>query len=153
MIEQKDSGADTWHTYWEGRFTTSDGRFDLDNCTFDVTPKPYDNYSNFDKNGDVEFNVLLGVSTTVIAKTYDEEYDDCRWIKDVIEYLISQIEPGAIYQSTFFQNAINPITGDTNKYNYLMIAQKSDIKRPGATNPASVGMISWNGLMQMLRDV
>ena len=151
LIEQKDSGADTYHTYWEGRFSTMDGRFDLDNCFFEVTPKPYDSYSSFDKDADTEYNIIVGIATTATAKTYDAEYDNCRWLEDVIEYILSQIEPGATYQSTFFQNATNPVTLDTNKYRYLMIAQKSDIKRPAATNPASMGMLSWNGLMSILR--
>lgn len=33
-------------TYWEGHFSTNDGTFDLDNCTFVVTPYTDDIYAD-----------------------------------------------------------------------------------------------------------
>ncbi len=35
-----------------------DGRFDLINCFFEVTLKPYDSYSSFDKDADTEYNII-----------------------------------------------------------------------------------------------
>ncbi len=59
-IEQKNSGLDTYHNYWTGHFSTTDGTFDLDNSTFDITPKPYDDYFQYDIDGNVEYNIITG---------------------------------------------------------------------------------------------
>jgi hypothetical protein len=151
-IEQRDSGAATYHTYWEGYFSTTNGTFDLDNCTFDVTPKPYDLYKNFATNGDVEYNILdvtpeVTTSTTLVTYTHN------RYLTDVIEYIVGQIEPGATVASWFFNNEYNPVTFDVNKYRYLTIAQKSDIKRPLDSNPATKALMSFNELMKILRTM
>jgi len=150
-IEQKDSGADTYHEYWTGYFSTSDGVFDLDNCTYDITPKPYDDYINFDLYGEQQHNILTVVPTTVTAKTYEYDYTRCRWLIDVIEYLVESIEPTATVVSWFLNNATNPVLGGVNQYQHLMIAQKSDIKRPLSSNPATVGMMSFKEMMEILR--
>ena len=68
-IEQKDSGANTYHTYWEGHFATSDGKFDLDQCTFDFTPLPYDDYVEFDINGELEYNIICRCAAKVTCNT------------------------------------------------------------------------------------
>ena len=154
LIEEKDSGANTWHTYWEGRFTTSDGRFDLDNCTFDITPKPYDNYKNFDLHGDDEYNIVtdldaLKITTNTLVPA--EDYKENIFITDVIEYLLQKFEPLATVTSLFFTNPTNPVLGGTNKYRYLTIAQKSDIKRPNASDPATLGMMSFNEIMSIIK--
>ena len=127
LIEQKDSGANTYHTYWEGYFSTTNGTFDLDNCTFDVTPKPYDDYKNFDNYGDKEYNLFAygapdndkETSTILPAVTYDRNF----WLTDVIEYIVQNIEPAAAIESNFLNNATNPVTNDVNKWRYLMLAR------------------------------
>ena len=154
LIEQKDSGADTWHTYWEGYFSTTDGRFDLDNCTFDITPKPYDNYKAFTEKGEDEYNILYDLDAskvTVNTLAPAEQYNENLFVIDVIEYLVAQIAPAATVTSWFLNNDTNPVLGGTNKYRYLTIAQKSDIKRPNASNPAPVGMMSFNQMMEILK--
>lgn len=149
-IEQKDSGAATWHEYWTGYFTTTDGTFDLDNCTFDVSLKTNDNYKLFEQYGDIEYNILdvaTSVTTTAGAFTYTRN----RWLIDVIEYIADKIIPGVSVISTFFNNATNPVTGNASRTNLLTIAQKSDIKRPTSTNPATIANLSWKELMHILR--
>jgi len=154
-IEQKDSGANTYHNYWIGYFATSDGEWDLDNSTFDVTPLPYDNYKNFDLNGETEYNIIAPAAglAEVTTNTYTEDYTHNRWLIEVIEYLVSEIEPAATVTSWFFNNPNNPVTNDVNKYRYLTIAQKSDIKRPNATNPANIAMLSFNEIMDIVRGM
>lgn len=154
-IEQKNSGANTWHSYWTGYFSTTDGEFDIDNCKFEITPKPYDYYKNFDSYGDKEYNLFavggpdndVEVSTVYPSETYDRNF----WLTDVIEYMVHNIEPTAAFKSDFLNNAINPVTGDINKWRYLTLAQKSDIKRPGSSNKATTGILSFNSLMRMLK--
>lgn len=150
-IEEKDSGADTYHNYWTGHFSTTDGSFDLDKCTFTVTPLPYDDYFELDVYGDEERNILDAGLSEVTVKTYEEDYTHNYFITDVIEYLLQAIVPGATLTSWFLQNAVNPVLGGTNQYQYLTIAQKSDIKRPDASNPATIGMLSFNQIMDFLR--
>ena len=154
-VEQKDSGANTYHNYWTGHFSTTDGLFDLDNSTFDVTPLPYDNYRNFDIYGSKEYNILLAggpdndVATSTVwpAQTYDRNF----WLTDVIEYMVQNIEPAAVIASNFLNNATNPVTNDVNKWRYLTLAQKSDIKRPESGAGATAGNLSFNDLMGMLQ--
>lgn len=153
-IEQKDSGADTYHTYWTGYFMTTDGYFDHDNCYFEVTPKLYDNYKIFDEYGEDEYNIVTlldAQKVTVRTLIPAEEYNENLFVTDVIEYLLTQIVPGATLTSWFLNNENNPVIGGTNQYRFLTIAQKSDIKRPNATNPATVGMMSFNQMMDILR--
>jgi len=153
-IEQKDSGADTYHNYWTGYFSTPDGAFDLDRSTFTITPKPYDSYINFDLYGEKEVNIFLAggpahnieVSTLWPDVTYNRNF----WLIDVIEYMVQQIEPAAVIASNFLNNITNPVTGDVNKWRYLTLAQKSDIKRPTSSNPATSGILTFNDLMTML---
>ena len=151
-IEQKNSGHSTYHDYWEGYFSTPDGFFDLDNCYFEITPKPYDLYKNFKINGDVQYNIL-DVVPIITTSTLLVSYTRNRYLIDVIEHIISQIEPTATVTSWFFNNEYNPVTLDINKYRYLTIAQKSDIKRPTDSNPATKALMSFNELMEILRTM
>lgn len=150
-IEEKDSGANTYHEYWVGHFSTTDGEFDLDKCSFQITPKPYDDYRNFDLYGDKEYNIISEIPTTVTTHTNTQTYTRNRWLIDVIEFLVTEIEPAANVESWFFNNANNPVTTLPNQWNLLTIAQKSDIKRPTSSNPATVAMLSFNKLMDMLK--
>jgi len=154
-IEKKDSAANTYHNYWTGYFTTADGAWDLDNSTFDVTPMPYDNYKNFDLEGETQYNIIAELSAdkiTTIVPTTADTYDDNIPVINVIEYLAEQtFGIGTTVTSWFLNNMINYVTGDANKYRYLTIAQKSDIKRPGATNPATIGMMSFAEMMEIMR--
>ncbi len=150
-IEEKDSGEDTYHEYWTGHFSTTDGEFDLDKCTFTVTPKPYDDYFDIDIYGDDKKNILDAGLSEVTTNTYDTAYTHNYFIVDVIEYLLQEIAPAATLTSWFLNNETSPVLGGTNQYRYLTIAQKSDIRRPLATNPATVGMMSFNEMMDILR--
>ena len=44
--------------YWEGYFSTTDGKFDIDKCTFEVTPLADDDYVDILKEADVQYNIL-----------------------------------------------------------------------------------------------
>jgi len=154
-IEEKDSAADTYHDYWEGHFSTTDGKFDLDKCTFEITPLPYDSYTQFDIYGDVKYNILSGVLLEVTTSTVDPvvSYTRNRWLMDVIEYLVHNIAPTATIESDIFTNVYNYASFETNYYTLLTIAQKSDIKRPTSTDKATIAMLSFNELMTMLRGM
>jgi len=150
-IEQRDSGAATWHEYWVGYFSTTDGNFDLDNCFFEVTPKPYDDYKIFDEKGDDEFN-LFSVAAAPAQNTNTTVFDRGRWLMDLIRYIANEISTGITVQSYFFELDTSYITNTDNVYRYVTIFQKSDVKRPASSNPATVAKISFNELMQILRQ-
>lgn len=144
--------------YWKGYFATSNGAFDLDACTFTIIPLVDDYYAEILDGADLEYNILKSGEIPEIDCIFDngiaaddEKYTHCRMFIDVIEYLVNQLIPGALIDSTFFENANNPVTLTTNHYNYLTISQKSDIKRPDSTNPATIGMISFNQVMDICR--
>jgi len=136
-IEQRDSGAATWHEYWVGYFSTTDGNFDLDNCFFEVTPKPYDDYKIFDEKGDDEFN-LFSVAAAPAQNTNTTVFDRGRWLMDLIRYIANEISNGITVQSCFFELDTSYITNTDNVYRYVTIFQKSDVKRPTSSNPATV---------------
>ena len=145
--------------YWLGYFSTSLGSWDLDECTFQVTPLVKDDYVELLDKADLEYNLLASEEIAEVTCNYDNgiaaddtAYTHCRMVVDVVEYILEQMLGYHLdVTSTFFESANNPVTLTTNHYNYLTIAQKSDIKNPLATNPATVGMMSFNQIMTILR--
>lgn len=150
--------------YWDGYFSTSDGKFDLDNCNFEVTPNSNDDYSDILDNVNIQYNII-SVYPTVITRaiihrnSYDMDvtYSRNKWLIDVIAYLAEKIyDPDgsivadAVVSSTFFTAATNPVTLVANMYTLLTIAQKSDIIRPGSSDSATTAMMSWKELMDIL---
>jgi hypothetical protein len=139
--------------YWEGYFSTTDGSFDLDNCTFTVNPLPDDDYVLLFDAVDVQYNILDAgdaVTTEAIQGVIDVTFTRNRWLMDVIEYLADQIKPGVTVSSDFFTDAINYVTQHANHLTLLTIAQKSDIIRPTSSDPATTAMMSWKELTEIL---
>jgi hypothetical protein len=145
--------------YWDGYFSTTDGRFDLDNCTFEVTPKENDAYVDLLAEADTQWNILdtpTEVTTTAFIPTaLDISYTHNRWLAkigsdNVLEFLADKIKAGVTVSSNFFTDATNPATVNDNLTLHLTIAQKSDIIRPTATDSANSAMMSWNELMEIL---
>lgn len=141
--------------YWDGYFSTTDGKFDLDNCTFEVTPLPNDDYEFLYENADIQYNILdiATVVTTDVNTVFTETYDRNRWLTDVIDFLADKINPGGNTSYTFFTDTPNYVTLAANKLTLLTIAQKSDIINPGSTEPATTAMMSWNELMFILNSM
>ena len=150
--------ATTPDAYWEGIFSTTDGTFDIDKCTFEVTPMPNDKYIDILESAEVQYNILNATTTVTVEAvqgTTDETYDNNRWLakigsNSVLEYLCNQVLTGVTVSSTFFTAATNPVTLSDNLLLHLTIAQKSDIKRPTDSNPAGTAMMSFNELMDIL---
>lgn len=139
--------------YWDGVFSTSDGFFDIDRCTFEVTPLPNDDYVPIFDLADIQKNILVvspTVTTTLKAGIIDIEYTRNRWLIDVIEYLADYVLTGVTVSSDYFSDATNYVTLETNHLTLLTIAQKSDIIRPASSDPAATCMLSWNELMNIL---
>jgi hypothetical protein len=140
-------------TYWEGRFSTTDGNFDLDKCTFEVNPILIDNYADLLDNAGIQYNILdvaPVVTTRAVQGVIDVTFTRNRWLLDVIEYLADKVIPGVAVSSDFLTDAINPVTLSGNHLLYLTIAQKSDIIRPTSSDPATTAMMSWNELADIL---
>jgi len=82
----------------------------------------------------------------------DEEYPRCMFLNSIIEKFADIYSLG--YKSTFFEDAINPVTGDSpSPTANILVGQKSDIKRPSASNHATKGMMSFGGLMEILYNM
>jgi hypothetical protein len=156
LITKTVSGVTT--TYWEGYFSTSDGRFDIDKCTFEVTPLVYDDYTDLLDKEELQHNILsvapIVTTQAFVPTVMNVTYTRNRWLVDVIEYLAADatygIIPGATVSCTFFTAVTNYVTLAANTLNYLTIAQKSDIIRPASSNPATTAMMSWKELMDIL---
>lgn len=141
-------------TYWEGSFSTTDGKFDIDQCTFEVTPLPEDDYTSILDLVDTQYNILTGTVVTTTRRldgVTDIVYTRNRWLRDTIDYLVLQIGgAGATVSTDFFDVTPNYVTQHASHLLYLTIAQKSDIIRPTSTDPATTAMMSWNELMDIL---
>ena len=141
--------------YYEAYFSISQGEWDFDNKLFTITPLPTDDYSDWIEEGDFEYDILS--LTSAVNTVYDDGatttiYSRTRLLSDVIQKIAEQVfGAGVTVFSTFFDSAINPIILNTNRYNKLTIAQKSDIKYPTSSNPAAFAMLSFNGLMDILK--
>lgn len=142
--------------YWKGFFTTGQGEWDFDAKTFTITPSVIDAYTDWEAESDKEHDIL---ALSRVNTVYDDggattTYDRTILFMDVIEYLAQQVfSPTVTVASEFLSNATNPITQIGNRYNYLTIAQKSDILYPTSSNPATKGLMSWNGLTEILKSM
>lgn len=164
MIQQTDPCGNIYlriernnEVYDERVFSTNDGSFDLDRCTFSVVPGSNDDYRLLIDRSTVQHNILdvTPVVTTIAIKgSISETYTRNRLLNDVLEWLATDatvgISPGSNYSSEFFTLDTNYVTLASNKLKYLTIAQKSDIVRPTSTNPATTAMLSWEELMNIL---
>ena len=136
--------------YWNGCFSTTDGNFDIDKCTFEITPLPDDDYAPLLDVADAQYNILL-VTPIITTRTITGWiYTRNRLLIDVIEYLAQQIRVGVTLSSSFFTDATNPATLADNDLLHLTIAQKSDIIRPSSSDAATEANLSWSGLMEIL---
>ena len=139
--------------YWNGYFSTTDGKFDLDKCTFEVTPLPDDDYAAIFDKADIQYNILniaTVVTTHAISGPLNVTLNRNRWLYEVIQNLADGVKTGVATSSDFFTSATNYVTIADNKLLYLTIAQKSDIIRYGSADPATTAMMSWNELMDIL---
>jgi len=91
---------------------------------------------------DCNFNIALWVEMTYTELTISNG----RTLKAVIEKLVEDC--GFEFKSTFlYFEGDNKITGETNKLNNLIVFQKSDVKRPNASNDARILDISLGEFM------
>lgn len=92
-------------------------------------------------------------------------YTRGRSFKEACEYVLQQINCGfSQIHSDFFEwnvvadapgysPGINYVTGATNKLNYLTIHQKSDVLNPTSSNPATKGMLTFEKMTKIWREL
>jgi hypothetical protein len=147
--------SDMIDPYWEGYFSVTDGKFDLDRCTFEVTPLANDDYADILEAQDTQINILaipIGDAPVITTKIYGttHQFTRNRFLLDVIKYMADEMVAGVTISSTFLTAANNPATLHTNHLLYLTIAQKSDIIRPTSTDASTIAMLSWKELMDIM---
>lgn len=140
-------------TYWEGYFTPTMCEFDFDLRTVSVTPQPKDKYDLFLNNKEAQINIIDTDEVTVKAISIGKTYTHChRWM-DVMEAIVKEIDDSVTLVSDFFTTDENYATQQPNKHNNVVVAQKSDIKRPDASEAARVGYMSFELMTDILRDL
>jgi hypothetical protein len=147
-------------TYWEGYFSTSDGKFDIDKCTFIVTPFLDDVYKTILDKADQEFNLLNipgHISTTAYIMGLYNTVITNNWLLMVVaQYILNVILPTATISSHFFEDATNyvqdPLGTGVNYLRYTTIASKAEVVAT-TYDPTISCMISWNSFMDILRDM
>jgi hypothetical protein len=77
-------------------------------------------------------------------------------LNKVIRYILNKLCPedfdlNQAFESDFFLNATNPVTGDPSCTNNIYLIQNSDANDPFASNPATIGEITFLDLMTWLR--
>lgn len=78
-------------------------------------------------------------------------YINCIKLVDAINFAKDQCSVGDL-QSEFFTNATNPVTGIASKTNNIYLIQKSDAKRPSASEQATKGETTWKELMTAIQN-
>lgn len=163
--------VDGYKLFWSSHFTTDMGDWNLDDCSVKVQPVENDAVLQCLLKG-TESNMLSAptVLTASIARDYnngppletqiprifDQEYDNCRPFKEMLEMASSFVCSGVQgIISDFFQinplvaSDINYVTGAINRWTNILCAAKSDILFPAETN-ATIELISWPAVMKDL---
>jgi hypothetical protein len=155
--------AGVTETYWEGFFSTTDGKFDVDQCIFEVTPITIDDYTDILDLAGNQYNIFDTAIRYCQAYIYNgyattgSGYNNNRWLArigsdSVLEYLADQISPGCTVSSDFFTADPNPVTLTDSRLLYLQIGLISEIISPPLSTgtKATSALMSWNELMAIL---
>jgi hypothetical protein len=70
-----DNGVTYQDNFWNGYFSTTDGTFDLDKCTFSVECRPDDEYRCFIENNEAEYNPSAILYKTGVKANIPIEYE------------------------------------------------------------------------------
>ena len=87
-------------------------------------------------------------NNVVLPSDLEYENERARLFTTVVYHLINQTSSITTYESTFFEAVTNPITGNTNTLNLLMLFQISDMKP--TSDPATRGMYLFKDLENWL---
>lgn len=113
-------------------------------------------YGEYTTQGSWRINKHLNIKKTYYNYqhfTQSIDYNSCFDLNDSIIYLLEQTcsdFEGSNLVSDFLTNSTNPVTETTSNTDNLYLIQKSDAKRPGASNPATKGEITFKELMDNL---
>lgn len=147
--------------FWYGTFGTIDGRFDLDRCTFTMTPNSKDSYACL--LTDLDINIMstptpVEINVDSNEPLNDRVYENCRNFDAVLDYVATHTCPdiqGIV--SDFFQinpenvSDINYVTQTENLYTEMAFGSMQDIREPIPSLPALAENITFRQLMDELR--
>lgn len=107
-------------------------------------------YKTLTEELDTEFNMFdLGLDI-VNVNYFTTDYDNSVVLFDLINEIVVQIL-GTSFVSSLLSDTTNPVTGENvNPLKSLILAQKSDIINPTASDPATKGMLSLGKIMEWL---
>ena len=121
--------SDAYSEYWTGYINLLGEWNDIDKL-FKAKAKPKNGYNTLLQNIDKQFNIFNINVTQVTTSNDGNDYLHNFYFKSVIEAIIDSILPTYSYESTFFDDATNPVADEANEFIKLTIAQKSDIIDP-----------------------
>lgn len=161
-IERKCDGE--YVVRYLGYFALNMGKFDFERCKYSVTPLTRDKYDLFIKNIDVKVNIAAYSAWVSIKHVFTGEsvtttYSRCMYLQSVIKNMLNKLcwnysPPAVPIVSSFFRDAVNPVTGEANQLTLLVIAVKSDMIYPdGFTEPsnsATKAEITFGEMMDIL---
>jgi len=156
-VQKEISG--TYEEVYHGRFSLQNCKIDEDTESITVPTEPIDNYEGYMCNADVQYNILKIPRKLVVERAGGvlEVYDFTILVRDAIRYILDRMNTGLNYTSTFFEAAINPVTGaNPNPLNNLVISHKSDVIAEsigGGFTAATIGNISLNELLNILKEI
>lgn len=149
----------TYVNHWNGTFSTTEGDWDRDKCTFMVEPKLSDCLlSNIQLNIlDIEDKYTI-TANTVLSGSGVRNYPNAMKFEDVLHFLATETcgnVNGIV--SDFFQinpvnvSSINYVTGTTNYLAKMYINSLSDVQEPVPSNAATAEKIGWIDITNDLR--
>lgn len=121
----------------------------------------YDNDTTLKNVGEIIFYNPLFYTHFYFKKTYMANlysvYNTIDFINaikltDAVNLLVSQCDEIGALQSEFFTNSTNPVTGIASKTNNIFLLQNSDVKRPDASQAATIGKITWKDFISIIQN-
>lgn len=92
------------------------------------------------------FPAIFNVRYCVCYENFYQYLRNGRYLQNVVAYMLGEICPDYELQSELLTNSTNPVTGDPNPLENLIIFQKSDIVVGSPSEFARVGMLSLKDL-------
>lgn len=149
----KDLCDGRWSVIWTGEFDVNNCEFDNDQCTVLIDVRPLDEYTEFLRDYEVQYNILEELPNEILTRFYYQpgasiNYEYGRLLLEIAEFFASNT--GLSFQSDFFVNG-DPIAGQ--ELDSITFHQKSDIKHPTASQNATQENLSFKEFIDILNGM
>lgn len=136
--------------FWRGSislFSSEQNAWDLNKKVFRTKANTIDSINEIDKKGDIEVNIQEITQKFVVTDSDLTEYDNGMTLRSVFSYIFEKLDIQLDVATTILP-IISVLDIDD-----IFVYDKSDMKRPGATQNATITNIKLNNLIQTVCDL